>query len=105
MEGPTLDAYIDGNLIQSGQISYLDNSGNINPLYPENINPSSLIIGNSTEKNVDIGVTRVTFYNKSIDPQTAKIIYNSGSGVNTNTGKFNVYISKDNNVIKDFNIV
>jgi hypothetical protein len=104
MEGPTLDAYIDGNLIQSGPIAYLDNTGNTNLLHPENVNPSSLIIGNSTEKNVDIGVTRLTFYNKSIDPQTAKIIYNAGSGVSSNTSKFDVFLSKDKNIIKDINI-
>lgn len=106
MEGAILDAYIDGKMVQSGQIAYLDSSGNTNPLIPDRIsNPSSLIVGNPDENKVDLGVTRLVFYDKAIDPQTAQTIYNAGSGVNPNTTKFDVYISKDNNIIQNVNVV
>ena len=91
MEGNQLDAYIDGKLIQSGPIAYLDSSGNSIFLIKKEIAKKStnpgFIIGNNKDTNVDISVTNVSIYSNAIDPQTANSIYRYGSGVSSNRTK------------------
>jgi len=108
MEGNQMDAYIDGKLIQSGPIAYLDNSGNTNLLVKDDIkltNAPGFIIGNSKEKNVDISVTNVSIYSNPIDPQTAHSIYGYGSGVSSSRTKVNVSLSQNNNVFRDIKLI
>jgi len=108
MEGNQMDAYIDGKLIQSGPIAYLDNTGSTNLLVKDaitNTNTPGFIIGNSKEKNVDISVTNVSIYSNPIDPQTAHSIYGYGSGVSSSRTKVNVSLSQNNNVFRDIKLI
>jgi len=109
MEGNQLDAYIDGKLIQSGPIAYLDSSGNQIKLTKDPIlkteSTPTFIVGNSKETNVDISVTTLSIHSRAIDPQSAYSIYRYGSGVSTNRTKVNVSLSENNNVFRDIKLI
>ena len=110
MEGNQMDAYIDGKLIQSGPIAYLDNAGNTIALTKKQILSTisfdpTFIVGNSKEYNVDISVTRLSLHSNAIDPQTAASIYRYGSGVSSNRTKVNISLSQNNNIFRDIKLI